>query len=123
MGVPVITVDGQAVVGFDVRRLEQLLSQASPKRPSLGISIADASKMAMKAGSIPVFGALIGKVRPGSPGERAGLQPGDIVTEANLRVISNAADLEGVLKSLPAGSRLVLGITRGPRKLSVTAQL
>lgn len=115
-GVPVLTVDDQVVVGFDRPRLEKLLSQTKAQRPSLGISIADASRMAMKAGALPVFGALVGKVAPSSPGERAGLRPGDIITEANLRPINNAADLEKVLEGLAPGSRLALTVTRGNQK-------
>jgi S1-C subfamily serine protease len=115
-GVPVVTVDDQVVVGFDRPRLEKLLSQTRAQRPSLGISIADASRMAMKAGALPVFGALVGKVAPSSPGERAGLKPGDIITEANLRPINNAADLEKVLEGLAPGSRLALTVTRGNQK-------
>ncbi|HEX9015593.1 MAG TPA: hypothetical protein VF960_06270, partial [Chloroflexota bacterium] len=63
-GVPVITVDDQVVIGFDRPRLETLLAQRGPVRPSLGISIADASRVAVKAGALPVFGALVGRVRP-----------------------------------------------------------
>ncbi len=123
MGVPVITVDGQVVVGFDQRRLESLLAQSAPRRPSLGISIADASKIALKAGAVPVFGALVGGVRPGSAGERAGLAKGDIIVEANMRPINSAADLEKVLDGLAPGARLNLTVTRDARRLNLTAVL
>ncbi len=116
-GVPVVAIDDQMVVGFDPQRIQALVGKAPRKRPALGLSIADASRMAMKAGSLPVFGAFVGKVAPGSPAERAGVRPGDIVTEANLRPISNASDLEKVLESLTAGSRLALVVTRGDKIL------
>lgn len=122
-GVPVITVDDQVVVGFDRARLEMLLSQARAQRPSLGISIADASRIAMKAGAVPVFGALVGKVAPSSPSERAGLIPGDIITEANLRPINRAADLESLLEGITPGSRLALVVTRGSQKLTLNVLL
>jgi S1-C subfamily serine protease len=121
--VPVVTVDDQVVVGFDRPRLEMLLSHAGPKRPSLGISIADASRMAVKAGVLPVFGALVGKVAPSSSAERAGLKPGDIITEINLRPINKAADLEKVLESLATGARLAFVVTRGAQKLTLNVVL
>ncbi len=123
MGVPVIAVDDQVVVGFDRPRLEALLSRAAPRRPSLGISIADASRQTMKAGSVPIFGAFVGKVAPGSPGARAGIQPGDIITEANLRPVNSAADLEKVLSGLTPGSRLSLIVLRGDKRGKVDVTL
>ena len=45
-----------------------------------GLKIADADRVAQKTGMIPLFGALIGGVSPGSLGEKAGLKAGDIVT-------------------------------------------
>ncbi len=122
-GVPVITVDDQVVVGFDRPRLEMLLGRASQGRPSLGLSIADASRQAMKAGGLPILGAFVGRVAPSSPAERAGLRPQDIIVEANLRPIANAADLERLLADLPAGSRLNLVVMRGDRKLSISVSL
>ncbi len=122
-GVPVITVDGQVVVGFDPRRLQALIGQAARKRPSLGLSIADASKMAMKAGGIPIFGAFVGRVASGSPAERAGVRSGDIITEANFRAITNAGDLEKLLETLTAGSHLSLVVTRGDKVLRIQVSL
>jgi len=122
-GVPVITVDDQVVVGFDPQKLETLLSKAAQKRPSVGMAIADASKIALKSGGIPVFGAYVGKVAPGSPAAREGMRVGDIITEANFRPVTRAADLEEVLKGLPAGSRLVVTVSRGDHSVRVQIAL
>ena len=59
MGVPVITVDGQVVIGFDRARLDTLLvkgSAGSGKRLKFGLKIADASKMAQKQGRFLFLG-------------------------------------------------------------------
>jgi glutaredoxin 3 len=114
MGVPVIVVDGQIVVGFNRARLEQLLAKAgSQKHPHLGLRVADAAKVAQKFGVVPVIGAVVGAVSPSSLGERAGLQVGDIITEVNLRQVSNADDLEQALAGLTAGSRVTIVFRRG----------
>jgi len=76
-GVPVIAIDGQVVVGFDQPRLMQLLQQAKPK---LGASVADAASQAAKRPGIPSSGAYVGRVRPGTPAEKAGLRQGDVIT-------------------------------------------
>jgi glutaredoxin 3 len=117
-GVPVTIIDDQVVVGFDRVRLEQLLaSKGDEHRPSLGLQVADASKVAQKHGVIPVFGAFVGGVRPGSAGERAGLKQGDVITEINLRPVRNADDLEQALSGLSPGSRIMMVFLRGQSEL------
>jgi glutaredoxin 3 len=114
MGVPVTIIDGEIVVGFDRERLEQLTAQTQTgRRPSFGASIADASKITARQGSGITLGAYIGSVRQGSVAERAGLAPGDIVTELNMRHIANADDLEDALSNLSSGSRFSLVFLRG----------
>ena len=114
MGVPVITVDDEVVIGFDRARLEHLLANSSDgQRPHFGLHIADASKVAHKVGLVPVFGAFVGKVAPSSPGEKAGLRQGDIITEINFRSIRNADDLENALSGLTAGNRVTIIFLRG----------
>ena len=117
LGVPVIVIDGQAVIGFDRPRLEQLLASSGGQRPHLGLKVADASKVAPRTGGVPVFGALVGAVAPSSPGERAGLRNGDIITELNLRPIRGADDLEGSMANLTPGRRATIVFLRGQETL------
>ncbi len=121
--VPVITVDGQVIVGFDRAALERLFGPAKSERPSLGLAVADASKIALKQGQVPVFGAYVGRVRPGSVGERMGVQPGDIITHLNVRPIRYAADVEAAMATLQPGHRVTLVIQRGGRELRTEATL
>jgi len=116
MGVPVIVVDDQVVIGFDRPRLESLLAKpGNEQRPRFGLRVADASKIAQKYGAVPIFGALVGAVAPSSLGERAGIKEGDIITEINLRPINNADDLEHALSSLTPGTRMAIIFLRGER--------
>jgi glutaredoxin 3 len=110
MGVPVIVIDGQVVVGFDRGRLQELLAGG---KIHFGLRVADADRMAQKQGSIPVFGAVIGAVAPGSLGEKTGLRPGDIITEISGRRISNASDVEEALGELKSGSIMTVLFLRG----------
>ncbi len=119
MGVPVTIINGQAVIGFDRARLEQLLTQThGEQRPSFGASIADASKITAKQGSGIILGAYIGKIRTGSVAERLGLTAGDIIIELNMKNIANASDMERALSDLIKGSRLSLVFLRGNRKMA-----
>jgi S1-C subfamily serine protease len=110
MGVPVTVIDGQVVVGFDRARLQALLAGG---KVHFGLKVADADRIAQKQGAIPIFGAIIGEVARGSLGEKAGLNPGDIITEISGRRISNAADVEKALGELKPGSIMTILFLRG----------
>jgi glutaredoxin 3 len=114
MGVPVIVVNGEIIVGFDRARLEQLLADGGRgQHISLGLSVADASSITQRSGTTPVLGAFVGKVAPLSLGEKAGIRSGDIITALNLRHIRNADDLEEALSLLADGDRAVIDFLRG----------
>ena len=117
MAVPVITINGDTIIGFDRARLEQALSRQPRQRPSFGASIADASKITARQGSVITFGAYVGNVRAGSVAERMGLKQGDIITELNMQNVAKASDLESVLSRLNPGSRISLVFLRGNKTL------
>jgi S1-C subfamily serine protease len=124
MGVPVTVFDGEVVVGFDRPRLEQLLTRMQAnQRPSIGASIADASKITARQGSRITFGAYVGRTKPGSIAQRIGLAPGDIITQLNMRNIANADDLERELSNLQKGSRLSIVFLRGAKTMTAEAIL
>jgi len=116
-GVPVITIDTETVIGFDRPRIEKLLASAAQRRPTLGVAVADSSKIALEHGVVPIFGAYVGRVAPSSAGERAGLHPTDIITEINLRPVHNADDLEKAMASVPANGRVSLVWVRGQQTM------
>jgi glutaredoxin 3 len=114
MGVPVIVVDGQVVIGFNRARLEQLLAGGNNRKPPrLGLKVTDASRISRKTEEPPVFGAVVGSVAPSSPGERAGIRAGDIITSINQKRINNVAELEEVLGTLTPRNRILITFYRG----------
>ena len=119
MGVPVIVIDGQNVIGFDRKRLEQMLAQSQTNRwPVLGVAIADASKITATTDTGIILGAYVGNVRLNSIAEKIGLASGDIITQFNLKPITNAADLEQSLLKLNQGSHFSLSLMRGTRTMT-----
>ena len=115
-GVPVITVDGQAVVGFNQPKLMQLLNQARGSKarpgPLLGASVADAATQARKHPGIPTAGAYVGRVRAGSPAEQAGLRKGDVITGLGGQLVGRAEDLHRLVREMPKGRDLSLTYVR-----------
>ena len=114
MGVPVTVIDGEVVIGFDRPRLQTILAGGGGRKPvHFGLKIADADRMAQRHGEIPVFGAVVGEVSPGSLGEKAGLRAGDIVTKVNMWRVSNADDFQKALLGLKPGSIVTIMFLRG----------
>jgi len=58
--------------------------------------------------SAEVKGAAVAQVRPGSPAEDAGLQPGDVVVEVNRKPVDSAADFASAVHATPAGKDILL---------------
>ena len=112
-GVPVITIDDEVIVGFDRRRLEELLANKAPRAPQLGIAVADA------APRLHMPGAYVGRVRPGSPAQQAGLRPGDVIVEFNGHAVHNAVDVESMSSRLRKRDRVALAYMRGGQRTHV----
>lgn len=109
MGVPVIADDEEAIVGFDMPRLQRMAARHR-RGTGLGLKVADA-----KEGP----GAYVGSVRDGSIGQRAGIQPGDTIVELSGRPISSVADLEQVAARRPPGQPTSLTVTRDGERLTL----
>jgi len=112
MGVPVITVDNEVIIGFDRGRLQNLLAGAKrPGPPRFGLKIADA------AGG----GAVVGGVSPGLTGERAGLRAGDVITAVNSAAVKRTTDVERALAGLRPGGIVSILFRRDgqPRKSEI----
>ncbi len=115
MGVPVIIIDGQVIVGFDRARISELVSSgAGAAKPiRFGLKIADALTTAPQMDVTPAQGAIVGDVSPGLLGEKAGLKTGDIITEIGGTRIVSAADMERVLKGIKPDNIVTIMFLRG----------
>jgi S1-C subfamily serine protease len=103
MGVPVIADEQEAIVGFDVPRLQRMAARHR-RAPGLGLKVTD-----WKDGP----GAYVGAVREASPGERAGVVPGDVIEEFSGRPVTSVADLEQIASRRPVGQPTSLMVRRG----------
>ena len=104
MGVPVITVDGETIVGFDQPRLERLLGAAGGQK-KLGAAVATKPE-----------GVLVGKINIGSLAGRAGLRPGDVIHSVNGGTVRTVDELQQRLAApLQQEQPVRLGIRRDNR--------
>lgn len=68
-------------------------------------------------------GALIGKVLPDSPAAKAGLKENDIVTDINGQRVEGTAQFRRMIREIPGGRTVQLGVWRDGKQQSVTATL
>ncbi len=113
-GVPVIVVDGEVVVGFNLPLLEQLLSRRPLK---LGVSVADAAKMRERYSLSVNEGAVIGAVRSGSLAAQSGLQTGDVIVQIGGHPIRTAQDVTDVLARGRGLGEVPIVWVRGEQKM------
>lgn len=121
-GVPVIVVDGEVIVGFDRPRLEAVLARARA-RPSLGVRVAKAEAIARQERRKLPAGALVGQVTPGSPAERAGLRPGDVILSVDGIAVHGPDDLQRVLAGLSVGRTVPIAWWRKGQQVHGTLDL
>jgi hypothetical protein len=112
-GVPVTVIKGQTVVGFDQPRLEWLITQDPSSMPlKFGAAVADVGKSGRK--DLPFnFGAYVGRIKPGSIAEKAGLAIGDVIIQLNNQGVSRAAHLELLIAKIKQGDKLSIVFIRG----------
>ena len=85
-------------------------SGAEGNTGKLGVAVDDLSSDVRQQLNLPaeVKGAAIAQVRPGSPAEDAGLQPGDVVVEVNRKPVSSAEQFATIVHSNPTGKDILL---------------
>jgi len=108
MGVPVIADEQEAIIGFDLPRLQRMA--ARHKSPGLGMLAKDADD-----GS----GAYVGSVKPGSSAARAGVQAGDVVQELSGMPVGSTADLERISRRRQPGQPTSVVVRREGERVTL----
>jgi len=83
----------------------QLITNGKVTRGSIGITFQEDrsnNPVLMKELGVP-YGIVVEAVEPGSPADKAGIQPGDVITNVNGQPIHNGADLVNPIASTPVG--------------------
>lgn len=68
-------------------------------------------------------GAFVTLVVPGSPAERAGLRPNDVIRSFNRKRIADPTGLRARLNEVEIGEKIELGVLRDGSEQSVTAEI
>ncbi len=121
---------GSVGIGFAVPAavvkpvIEQLREHGKVERAWLGVQmqpVTEELRKALETGEAK--GALVTAVQPGSPAEKAGLRPGDVVTRLDSLPIGDPRDLARAVASGQAGKAAQIEIVREGKAQSLEVRL
>ncbi|AGW13879.1 DegQ family serine endoprotease [Megalodesulfovibrio gigas] len=141
-GGPLLNMDGKVIgintaiissgqgIGFAIpsnmarRIIQDLKDNKKVQRGWLGVTIQDVDENSAKAlGMQQAHGALISSVRPGDPGDKAGIKPGDVVLTINDRPVADAGELLKHVAALLPGEKAALQVWREGKTLPLSVTL
>ncbi len=121
---------GFAGIGFAIPSglarpiLESIIKDGKVHRGLLGAQVGDVTReVAERFGGKVGEGVLISGVVNNKPAAKAGIQPGDIVLEANGKPTNNSSQFRNYIATTPPGSKVALKIRRGDEMLNVNVVL
>ena len=106
-----------------IRVSEQLKNTGRVVRGRIGVQIGEVTKEVAESLGLPrAQGALVARVEPASPAEKAGVEAGDIITHFNGTVIEKSGDLPRQVGNTKPGSQSTITVWRkgAKRDLAVT---
>jgi serine protease Do len=120
---------GNIGIGFAVpiNTIKDLLPQlrkGTVHRGQLGVQILSTPISDDEAKSLGLpkpEGAIVSRVEPDSPADRAGLRAGDVISEYDGKNVPDADHLTALVIATPAGSRVPIGFYRDGRRQATTA--
>jgi serine protease Do len=92
----------------------QLVTSGKVTRGSIGISFQEdrsSNPVLLKEMGAP-YGIVVEAVEPGSPADKAGVQPGDVITEVNGHPVRTGSDLVNPIAQTPIGGAVQLRYVR-----------
>jgi serine protease Do len=118
---------GSVGLGFAIpidrvkRVAEDLLAHGAVRQPWVGL------KLAIPETSNPRAtlnaGVVVRSVVPGSPADRAGIKPGDVIVRSRNRLLRNPFDWEAELLDLRVGEEVPLVVRRGDREMPTRVEV
>jgi serine protease Do len=92
-----------------------LLKEGRVRYPYLGVLVSDLGAAEERGGPVPPgvhAGAIVSQVTPGGPAGKAGVRPGDVITDLDGHKVEGARDVIDYVSSREIGARVAVGLTR-----------
>lgn len=102
----------------------QLVKNGKVERGQLGVTAQQiTSQLAQSLGLQNVHGVLVSEVQPGSAAEKAGLKPGDVITEMNGNNVVDPNSFRNAVASTAPGTTVTLNYIRDGHEMQTKATL
>ena len=94
--------------------MEQIIKTGSVTRGWIGVAVQDMTQELAESFKLPqARGALISEVLSGSPADKAGVKPGDILIAVNDKPVTDSASMLALIATLQPGQQAELKVIRG----------
>jgi serine protease Do len=104
--------------------VENLIKYGKVNHGYIGIGINDVTPDEAKFFHVTnASGAVVTQVEPNTPGAKAGLKIGDVITELNGKPVSDAGELQALVEEQQPGTTLHLGVLRDGKGMDVPVTL
>lgn len=130
MNTAVIRAPGAEGLGFAIPInlakdvVQQVLTTGRVTRAFLGIEYRDIDEQLARQFGLPVQqGVIVAAVGRGTPADRAGIRPGDIITQIGNTEVTQGGDLRRALRARQPGDRVEIELRRRDGSETVTARL
>ena len=121
---------GNIGIGFAVpinmarQVMDQLINYGEIRRGRIGVEIQDLTPdLAQALGTRHTEGAVIARVLPGSPAERAGLRPNDLIVAINGAPMRSGSELRNRVGLSRIGDEVELTVERGGAERNATVRI
>jgi serine protease Do len=104
--------------------VETLIRDGKVSHGHIGIGIADITPENAKFfDETNATGGVVTQVEPDSPGAKAGLQIGDVITEIDGQKVSDAGELQVLVGQKQPGSKITLNVLRDGKRMTIPVTL
>jgi serine protease Do len=104
--------------------VEALIRDGKVSHGHIGIGIADVTPENAKFfDEATATGGVVTQVEPDSPGAKAGLQIGDVITEIDGQKVSDAGELQVIVGQKQPGTKIMLKVLRDGKSMTIAVTL
>jgi serine protease Do len=103
---------------------DQIVATGKVEHAQLGVTVQEVNQSLADSFKLDrPEGALVASVQKGSPAEKAGLQPGDVIRSANGQAVVASGDLPAIVGVEKPGDKLNMEVWRQGKKIEIFARL